>query len=64
MRRGTKHSLETLVAHTDANLKGTIAPPKSSAATPVDGEIHADYSADHETTLTGAHVAALASRQP
>jgi translocation and assembly module TamB len=41
-------AFNTLIAHTDANLKGNIAPNKGNSNVAVDGDIHAEYSAATE----------------
>jgi translocation and assembly module TamB len=46
-------AFDTLSAHTDATLKGTVAPRKTASSFPIDGEIHAQYSGPgQEVSLT------------
>jgi translocation and assembly module TamB len=43
-----RKTFDTLAAHTDATLKGTISPKTTASSFPIDGEIHAKYSASAE----------------
>ena len=43
-----RKTFDTLSAHTDATLKGTISPKTARSPFPVDGEIHARYSASSQ----------------
>jgi translocation and assembly module TamB len=52
-----KKTLDTLTVHTDATLRGTISPKSAASSFPIDGEIHAQYSAPaQEVSLDHSHL--------